>query len=272
FTAGFHRDLARDVRGTEVELGTVLVVEGRVTATFLFLQHVDLGLELGVRGDAAGGGDHHATTDLVLFDTAEQQTHVVTGFAAIEQLAEHLHTRAGAGHFLLLHTDDLHVVAGLHHAGLDTTGGHGTTTGDGEHVFHAHQEGLVHLTGRDGDPVVHSFHQLHHGVHPLGLTVQRAQGATADHGGVVAVVLIEAEELADLHFHQVQQLGIVHQVHFVHEHHDPGHTHLTTEQDVLAGLGHGTIGSGHHEDGAIHLGGTGHHVLHIVGVDGAVHV
>ena len=41
---------------------------------------------------------------------------------------------------------------------------------------------------------------------------------------------------------------------------------------MLAGLGHGTVGCGNHKDGTVHLGGTGNHVLHIVGVTGAVHV
>ncbi len=37
-------------------------------------------------------------------------------------------------------------------------------------------------------------------------------------------------------------------------------------------LGHGTVSSGHNEDGAVHLGSTGNHVLHIVGVPRAVDV
>ena len=41
---------------------------------------------------------------------------------------------------------------------------------------------------------------------------------------------------------------------------------------MLAGLGHGTVGSGNHEDSTVHLGSTGNHVLHIVGVSGAVYV
>ena len=41
---------------------------------------------------------------------------------------------------------------------------------------------------------------------------------------------------------------------------------------MLLGLGHRTIGGGHHQDGAVHLGGAGDHVLHIVSVAGAIHV
>jgi hypothetical protein len=41
---------------------------------------------------------------------------------------------------------------------------------------------------------------------------------------------------------------------------------------VLARLGHRAVGGRHHQDGAVHLGGTGDHVLHVVGVAGAVDV
>jgi hypothetical protein len=41
---------------------------------------------------------------------------------------------------------------------------------------------------------------------------------------------------------------------------------------VLAGLRHRAVGGGHHQDGAVHLCGTGDHVLHIVGVTRAIDV
>ena len=37
-------------------------------------------------------------------------------------------------------------------------------------------------------------------------------------------------------------------------------------------LGHRTVSSGDHEDGAVHLGSTGNHVLHVVSVTRAVNV
>ena len=51
-----------------------------------------------------------------------------------------------------------------------------------------------------------------------------------------------------------------------------GHVHLAGQKDVLAGLGHGTVSCGYHDDSAVHLSGTGYHVLHIVGVARAVNV
>jgi len=41
---------------------------------------------------------------------------------------------------------------------------------------------------------------------------------------------------------------------------------------VLAGLRHRAIGGAHDQDGAIHLGGAGDHILDIVGVAGAIDV
>src|SRR5690606_16133358 len=58
----------------------------------------------------------------------------------------------------------------------------------------------------------------------------------------------------------------------VEEHDDVGHAHLARQQDVLARLGHGAVGGRAHQDGAVHLGGTGDHVLDVVGVAGAVDV
>jgi hypothetical protein len=45
-----------------------------------------------------------------------------------------------------------------------------------------------------------------------------------------------------------------------------------SQQDVLARLGHRAVSGRAHQDGAVHLGGTGDHVLDVVGVAGAVHV
>lgn len=41
---------------------------------------------------------------------------------------------------------------------------------------------------------------------------------------------------------------------------------------MFFGLGHGAVGAGDDEDGAVHLGGAGDHVLDVVGVTGAVDV
>ena len=80
------------------------------------------------------------------------------------------------------------------------------------------------------------------------------------------------EQLADLELDELEQLGVVDHVALVEEDDDVGHLHLAGQEDVLAGLGHGAVGGGHHQDGAVHLGGAGDHVLDVVGVARAVDV
>ena len=78
-------------------------------------------------------------------------------------------------------------------------------------------------------------------------------------------------EFAHFHFDEVQQFFVVHHVALVQEH-DDGHAHLASQQDVSRVWGMGPSAAEHDQDGAVHLGGAGDHVLHIVGVAGAVHV
>ncbi len=65
---------------------------------------------------------------------------------------------------------------------------------------------------------------------------------------------------------------IVDHVDLVQEHDQRRHADLAGEQDVLAGLRHRAVSSRHDQDRAVHLRGAGDHVLHIVGVAGAVDV
>ena len=80
------------------------------------------------------------------------------------------------------------------------------------------------------------------------------------------------EQLAHLQLDEVEQLGIVDHVDLVQEHDERRHADLTGEQDVLAGLRHRAVGGRHHQDRAVHLRRAGDHVLHVVGVAGAVDV
>ena len=91
-------------------------------------------------------------------------------------------------------------------------------------------------------------------------------------GNVVAGELIGRQQLAQLHLDQFDQLGIVHHVDLVEVDDQRRHADLAGEQDVLAGLRHRAIGGGDHQDGAVHLCGAGDHVLHVVGVAGAIDV
>ncbi len=102
--------------------------------------------------------------------------------------------------------------------------------------------------------------------------LQGLEGGAGDDRDVVAGEFVLGEQLAYFHLDQFEQLGIVDHVCFVEVDDDVGHTYLTGEQDVLTSLGHRTIGCGHDQDGPVHLGGTGDHVLDVVGVARAVDV
>src|SRR5262249_3355812 len=64
---------------------------------------------------------------------------------------------------------------------------------------------------------------------------------------------------------EVDEVGIG-QIHLVEEDEDLRHTHLAGQQYVFAGLRHGAVGGRYYQDSAIDLGGTGDHVLDVVGV------
>ena len=101
---------------------------------------------------------------------------------------------------------------------------------------------------------------------------ERLDRRAADHRHLVARELVLREQLAHLELDEVEQFRVVDHVDLVQEHHDVRHADLAGEQDVLAGLRHRAVGGRHHQDRAVHLRGAGDHVLHVVGVAGAIDV
>ncbi len=102
--------------------------------------------------------------------------------------------------------------------------------------------------------------------------LHRHKSGAADDGGGVAGELVLVEDVTDFHINELEELLVIDLVALVEEDDDVGHADLTSEKNVLAGLGHGTVGSSHDEDSAVHLRRTGDHVLNIVRVSGAVNV
>ncbi len=241
----------------------------------VFGQDVDLALELGVRMHGARFCDDLAALDLFALDAAQQHADVVASLCKIECLAEHF--EAGDDRLLFLggEADDFDIVADFCHAALHSSGCDRAAAADSHNVLDRHQEGQVGLAVRRGDKVVDRIHQLQDGlvlrrVDVGGFALEGLQGGAADDRGLVAREAVFGQQVADLHFHQVQQFGVVNLVDLVHINDDIGHAHLAGQQDMLARLGHGAVGGRHNQDGSVHLRGARNHVLDIVGVAGAV--
>ena len=190
---------------------------------------------------------------------------------------EHFNTGNGGGLLLIGQTDDFNHIRYLNGAALHTTRSNRTTAGNGEHVLNRHQERQVGLTLGSGNIAVNSVHQLPNALvlGSLGILVggfERVASGTADDWNVIAREVVGRKQIANFHLNEVEQFGVVHEVGLVQEHDDRGNADLTSEQNVLAGLLERSVGTRNHEDRAVHLRRTRDHVLHVVGVAGAVHV
>src|SRR6185437_2192578 len=64
---------SRHVRGAEVELRTITLEERRMPPAFFLRQHVNFGLELGVRRNRSRLGQHHPALHVFLRRASEQQ-------------------------------------------------------------------------------------------------------------------------------------------------------------------------------------------------------
>ena len=243
-----------------------------MAATFVLGQNVDGSLKLGVRGVSAGLSHNLATLNFFTLNATEQQTAVVASFGVVQQLAEHFDAGNGGGQSLVLDADDFDFFVHLQGTALNTTGHHGATAGDGEDVLDRHEEGLVGLTNRIRDEVIAGLHEVQDGLGPLGVAFQGLQGRDLDDRGILVVFLI-GEELTKLHFHELDDFIInVGGVTLVQCHEDVRNAHLASQKHVLLGLRHRAVGSGHDQDSAVHLSGTGDHVLDVVSVARGVHV
>ena len=250
-----------------------------MTAALFLRQHVHLAVEVGVRMDGTGLCDYLAALHFLTGDTTQQHADVVACDGLIQQLPEHFHTGDHGGLLLIGQTHDLNGILYLYGTALYTAGSHGAAAGDGEYVFHGHKEGLIGGTLGSGDVGVYSVHQLENalalgaflGVGAIGQGFQSSQSGTADHGDVVAGEIIGAQQFADLHLDQLQQLVVIYLVHLVHEHDDVGNAYLTGQQDMLAGLGHGAFGGVHQQNDAVDHFQNALHLAAEIGVTRGVH-
>lgn len=269
-----EEERARLVGGADVHLGAVVLVEAGVAAALLLGQDVEGDHELAVGLDGAGLDEHHAALDVLAADAAEEEARVVAGAGLVAGLVEGL----DVGHLGL---DDLGALAEeldfrvlLEDTALDTARGDGAAARDGEDVLDGHEEGFVEVALGGGDPLVDGREELVDLLlADLGtLAFEGAQGGAHDDGRLVACKAVRVEQLTHLHLDQLQHLGVLEGVDLVDEDDDALDADLAGEEQVLAGLGHLTVRGGNHDDGAVHVGGSGNHVLDVIGVTGTVDV
>ena len=167
---------------------------------------------------------------------------------------------------------DLDRVARVDDALLHTTCGNGAAPCDREHVLDRHQKRLVQLPGRLGHVGVQSLGEVEDLLLGCLVAFERLQRRAGDERDVIAREVVLAEHLSHLDLDELKLPLVVDHVGLVEEHDDVGHSHLTRKQDVLAGLGHRPVDRRYDQNCPVHLGGAGDHVLHVVGVPGAVDV
>jgi hypothetical protein len=189
----------------------------------------------------------------------------------VEDLAEHLDAGHDGGR-RVLDADDLDRVAGVDDALLDAARGDRAAARDREDVLDRHQERLVEVAHRLGDVRVELVGELEDRLLGVGVALQRLQRRALDERDVVAGEVVLGQQVADLDLDELEELLVVDHVDLVEEHDDVGNADLAGEQDVLARLGHGTVGGRHDQDRAVHLRGAGDHVLDVVGVARTVDV
>src|SRR5918998_717260 len=263
---------AGHVGRAEVELRSVAVEERRVTAALLFLEAVDLRLELRVRGDRARLAQDLTALDVLALDSAQQAADVVARLALVEDLAEHLDAGHDRALDLGMNADHLDGVTCVDDALLDPACRHGPAAGDREHVLDRHQERAVERALGLGDVVVERVRELDDLVLVLRVPVERLERRAGDERDVVARELVLRQQVADLDLDELEQLLVVDHVGLVEEDDDVWDADLAGKQDVLPRLRHWAVGGGDDEDGAVHLGRASDHVLDVVGVTRAVNV
>ena len=106
------------------------------------------------------------------------------------------------------------------------------------------------------------------------VALERLERRAADDRGVVTRVAVLAQQLAELHLDQVEQLlvALADHVALVQVHHHRRDVHLAPEQHVLARLRHRAVRRRHHQDRAVHLRRARDHVLDVVRVARAIDV
>ena len=244
-----------------------------MTAAFILRQDIHFAREVGVRGDRARLGQHLAALDFFTLGAAQQDADVVASLTLVEQLAEHFDAGAG-GLDGGLDADDFDFFADLDDTALDATGDDGATTRDREDVFDRASGRACRWRARRRDVAVQGIGQGEdRRFADFGLVAfEGLEGRALDDGDVVAREVVLGESSRTSISTSSSSSASSTMSHLFRIDDDERHANLAGQQDVLAGLRHGAVSGRADQDGAVHLGGTGDHVLDVVGVTRAVNV
>ncbi len=152
-------DDSGDISRAEIELRTITIEKRRMTAAFFFGQNVGLGVEIGVRRNAARFSQYLPALDFFTFGAAQQNTDIIASLPFIQQLSEHFD--AGRHRLLRgLEADDLDFLANFNNTALHTTGNDRATTANCENVLDRHKKRLVDSPHRFLDKRIYRVHEL----------------------------------------------------------------------------------------------------------------
>ena len=85
FNALRESNLASNVKSSDEELRTIVIVEWSMTATLFLLQHIKLSLEVFVRSDGAGFCYDFTSLDVLLVDATEKKTYIVSCLTLVKK-------------------------------------------------------------------------------------------------------------------------------------------------------------------------------------------
>src|SRR5699024_2001799 len=128
----------------------------------------------------------------------------------VQNLTEHFDTGYNGLGSLFLQTNQLYFITSVQTTTLYTTGSNGTTHSNGEDILNGHQEGQLVVTGRSRNVLVNSSHQIQDrlvsGIGDVVGSFQSSQSRTNDDRSVVAGEVIGAQQVANFHLYQLDQL------------------------------------------------------------------